>query len=279
MLGATAHVVLFLGMVQPVTANVPSPQPTPLREIGHVRSSLVCGALGSLVLPIALVVQRNDRDFTALREPIARFAGGQGLGFDAAQNPVLAADPNTPANTDLNGNDENEYTPVRTISASNIDRLTNQVLTNLADADRVMSQSWKAHPAHVDPGYDALRRRVQNVIDLQRVLAFRMDDVAGAYFSNVGGSGSFSNADKLAFNRILGNTIDTQLAQDVDAEYTIDVDPSNLPVGDVSALKNGSAGDIAVGLRIQKLALSLEAQHIAKSCDAQIPIPAPTLAP
>jgi hypothetical protein len=268
-------IAILLALDAPAAQSAPAPEPTPLREIARVNARSLCSALNELALPVALVVQRNDRDFVGVRTALVRFAGGSvGPG-----TPPIAGDPAAAGDLDEGGDDASTYTPERTLAASNIDRLTSAILTNLEEADRAMNRSWKSHPAHTNPAYDAYRQRVQNVIDLQRVLAFRLDDVAGMYFSNAGTRASLRNAEVAEFQSGLDRTIAAQLSADVKAEDPLSLDPGNLPSGDVAATKNGSASEVAAALRVQKLALALESEHLARTCDGLPPAPAPTSMP
>jgi hypothetical protein len=51
---------------------------------------------------------------------------------------------------------------------------------------------------------------------------------------------------------------------------------TDIPFGNVDEAKHGSAGDVAVALRIQEVGLSLEAPRAARSCAAATPIPTPS---
>jgi len=265
-------IAILLAMDVPAAPGTPVPEQPPLPVIARIKANSLCHALKELALPVALVVQRNDRDFIGVRKAILRFAGAS----VSSGEPPVPGDPQQAGDLDESGNDASLYTPERTMAAANIDRLTFTILTNLADADRVMNRSWKLHPAHSDPAYDAFRQRVQNVIDLQRVLAFRLDDVAGMYFSNAGTGSFLRSAEAAEFQAGLDNAIGTDLRADVEAEAPLTLDPAHLPSGDVAAIKNGSASQVATALRIQKLALALESVHLGRTCDGLPPAPAAT---
>jgi hypothetical protein len=262
----------------PSAQIVPSPEPTPLREIVHVKATVgVCRTLDTLVLPIAQIVGGNDKEFTALKKPLARFAGTEVVNsvFESMGSTAVRA-PGEGLSGD-NGDDPNIYTPERTMAASNIDRLVNVILHNLDSADRVMKQSWDARPKNSDPAIDALRQRVQNVIDLQRTLALRLDDSAGEYFSNSGVSGLMEKADRAAYTEDLGGDLGVGIA--TDATDPKELLLSSLPTGDVAAQKHGSAFAVARALRIQKLALSIESQRVSRACDAPTPGTSPSPVP
>jgi len=268
-------IAILLAIDVPAVQSTPAPQQSALPVIARIKANSLCGALKELALPVALVVQRNDGDFIGVQKAILRFAGGS---VSSGHAPV-AGDPPQAGDLDESGNDASLYTPERTIAAANIDRLTMTILTNLAEADRLMTRSWKLHPAHTDPAYDAFRQRVQNVIDLQRVLAFRLDDVAGMYFSNAGTGSFLRSAEAAEFQSGLDNAIGTELRADVQAEDPLTLDPAHLPSGDVAAIKHGSASQVAAALRVQKTALALESVHLGRTCDGLPPAPAPTPTP
>ena len=60
---------------------------------------------------------------------------------------------------------------------------------NLALADRVMNASWNRYPRGTDANVDAMRQRLQNIVDLQRAL---VNKYYGALTAN---DGCIGNAD------------------------------------------------------------------------------------
>jgi hypothetical protein len=280
----------LLGAVDaPAPSATPSPAATPLREIGSVRANAACDSLVKLMVPVAIIAGNNDREFVALRTPIGKFRSGKGTGNGATIHNALAtsSQPSSSTNGALSkadgspqskaaasrdplafdqNDDSNTYTPDRTLAAANIDRMTAKILHNLDEADKAMAQSWKDHPEHEDPVLNAMRQRVQNIIDLQRVLANRLDDAAGLYFSNAGGSSLSPDAERSNFKSLLDEMIDAGIQADHQAEVNLTATDSAASVGDVRALKSAPAGYVATALRMQEIALLKEAPNIARTC-------------
>jgi hypothetical protein len=282
----------------PAPSPAPQPVSTALREIGRVRADAACVSLVKLALPVALIAANNDRVFAAMQRPLANFAHGEGS--IAEGNQIENAHESTPKGGALvpaserdgtsmggsgatnAGDDQDTYTPVRTLAASNIDRMVGIILRNLDDADKTMAESWKEHPEHLDPALTALRQRVQNIIDMQRVLAFRLDDAAGSYLSDSGVAGLTPAHEQARFTEAL----DASVAAEIAADRTSGSEPvtPTLPgkhVSDVGAEKHADAKDVLAALRQQEFALALEAPRLARSCDTPLPeaIPSATAAP
>jgi len=293
--------ILLAAADAPAPNPAPAPSATPLREIGSVRVNAACEELVKLALPVAIIAGNNDREFVALRTPIAKFQSGKGTGDGSTMHTAMSISSQPSSNAknkegttesqqaagrdplafDPN-DDENTYSPERTMAASNIDRMTGTILHNLDAADKAMAQSWKDHPEHEDPALNAVRQRVQNIIDLQRVLAFRLDDVAGLYFSNSGGSSLSPSTERAGFKSLLDKMMDAGIQQDHQAEAALTATDAAASAGDVRALKAAPAGYIAAALRMQEIALSAEAPKIARTCDqrnAASPTAAPAVTP
>jgi hypothetical protein len=279
----------------------PAPQDTPLREIARVRSSGACDLLDRLVKPVTAVTAHNDQEFSAVRSAIDKFYGGKGAdSLGAAMHNAFTNDPNlartgveTQAQYTVDplafGEEDStgSYSPVRTMAASNIDRLTGEIQHNLDAADKAMRESWKSHPGTDDPAINALRQRVQNVIDLQRVLAQRLDAVAGLYFSNDQAAQSkrlVPDADRAAYESRLVTLLDAeaaleQAASNLATQTQPPMPPPDSPVGNVETLKRGPAGDVTEALLLQEVALSFEAPRVGRSCTAPAASPAPSPSP
>jgi hypothetical protein len=85
------------------------------------------------------------------------------------------------------------------------------------------------------------------------------------------------NGRRIAYS--LQSSLRAQIVADVKSEDPLTLDPAYLPQGDVSALKGASAAEVAAGLRVQKLALTVEAQRLGRTCDALAPVPAASAEP
>jgi hypothetical protein len=290
---------IFLAAVD-TSASSPTPQPTatPLREIGRVRADAACVSLVKLALPVAMIAANNDRVFAAMQRPLANFANGEGA--IAEGNQIESAHESTPQGGALlpaserdgaslggggamnAGDDPDTYTPVRTMAASNIDRLVGIILHNLDAADKTMAKSWKDHPEHLDPALTALRQRVQNIIDMQRVLAFRLDDSAGTYLSDSGVAGLTPKKDQARFREALDASVAAEIAADrISGSEPVTPTLPDQHVSDVGAEKHADAHDVLAALREQEFALALEAPRLARSCDTPVPqaVPSASAAP
>jgi hypothetical protein len=278
--------LLFVIGATPTSA--PSPEPTELREIGRVKASARCLTLRQLVLPVTLVAENNEREFVSLERPAAKFRSGKGgddgavalhnalTEGDASLKTLLMSDSSVYESRDptaARNDDQNTYTPERTMAASNIERITNQIQHNLVAADAAMHESWMGNPGTGDAGVDVLRQRVQNVIDLQRVLAHRLDDVAGTYFSNHGVAGLTPGSQRGAYNALLDQILDAQVAEDAAAGSTLSGAASPAPPGDVGGAKRGTAGEVAMALRGQEIALAAEGAAAERACNGALSSP------
>jgi hypothetical protein len=280
-------------------AQSPTPQPTatPLREIGSVRTDAACVSLVKLALPVALIAAKNDRVFAAMQRPIATFANGEGGIAEGNQIENVhestvaggALEPESEVGVLDNGpvslnarDDQDTYTPERTMAASNIDRMFAIILRNLDGADKKMAESWKEHPEHLDPALTALRQRVQNIIDMQRVLAFRLDDAAGTYLSDSAVAGLTPHNEQARFKEALDASVAAEIAADrISGSEPVTPTLPGQHVSDVGADKRADAHDVLAALRQQEFALALEAPRLARSCDTPLPkaTPAATAVP
>ena len=293
MTGLPLLMALLLGSPdQPAgTPNVPAPQPTPLRTIGTVRADPACVALHRLALPIVTIASVNERDFAELRAPIAKFRSGKGSVADGspthdalANNSADLLDSSgkeTNAEHDplaLDSNDDqNTFTPERTLAASNIDRAIGIIQHNLGIADRIMAESWRVHPGTRDPALNAIRQRVQNIIDLQRALAFRLDDVVGIYLSNAGVAELKPLSERANYKSALDKLVDAGIAEDQSTVST-EISSAGLPdqpVDDVKAMKRAHARDVLTALHVQEDALSIEGPRLENACNVPAVSPTP----
>lgn len=132
-------------MLMPIPAALPPPSPPPVKTIIHVRSSPLCDAFRNLVLPLARVQSDNAK--------LTQFAAGETEKYYDAAGDV--------------------WRGALVLHASNIDIAGTNILKNLAPMDRFLARSWKESPKGVNPKVDAIRQRVQNIVDLQREMANR----------------------------------------------------------------------------------------------------------
>jgi hypothetical protein len=135
--------VAFVLLAQAAKA---SPPPALPKTIIRIKSSPVCSAFRQLVLPLALVQKNNH----GLMRIIQRESDAYRKASDAyfARNAQL-------------------------LHSANIDAAATTMLQNLTLMDALLARSWEQSPKGRNPKVDALRQRVQNIVDLQRAVANR----------------------------------------------------------------------------------------------------------
>lgn len=121
-------------------AATPAPSPAP-PTILHERVSPVCSMLHQLVLPLAEMNLRDRPVMDAIRAARSNLAKSQKTRLGDG---VI-------------------------LYASRIDMLHMAILQNLTDFDQLLIKSYRTYPQGSNAKVDALRQRVQNVVDLERV--------------------------------------------------------------------------------------------------------------
>ncbi len=129
--------IALLGSVV-LAAATAAPPPTIIRE----RVSPVCSTLHQLVIPLA---QMNIKD-----KPVIDAIRGARIQLDKYRGTVL-------------GDGLFLYN-------SRIDMLYMKVLANITEMDQYLIKSYHAYPQGTNGKVDALRQRVQNVMDLERLM-------------------------------------------------------------------------------------------------------------
>lgn len=122
-----------------IAAATPSPPPP---TILHERVSPVCSTLHQLVLPLAQMNIENKPVREAINVARRRLQKYQGTRL---RDGVM-------------------------MYAAQIDQLYTQVLGNLTKMDQQLNASYQKYPQGTNAKVDALRQRVQNVMDLERQL-------------------------------------------------------------------------------------------------------------
>jgi hypothetical protein len=135
-----------------------SPSPAPFKTITRIKSSPVCTAFRELVLPLAIVQQKNHVLIQSIQI--------ETVGYRKYSSSIFR-----------NG---------QTLHGANIDMIATSVLQNIAAMDRLLAHSWQLSPKGTNPKVDALRQRVQNVVDLQRAIANK-ERQFGAYLPDTEG--------------------------------------------------------------------------------------------
>jgi hypothetical protein len=135
-----------------------SPSPPP-KTIVRIKSSPVCSTFRHLVLPLALVQKNNNG--------LMRIIRGESDAYRKASNAYFARN-------------------AQLLHAANIDVAATTMLQNLVLMDNLLAQSWQQSPKGRNPKVDALRQRVQNIVDLQRAVANREIQFGGSLLDTDG---------------------------------------------------------------------------------------------
>lgn len=149
--------IAVLAAVVLAAAAAPTPPPTIILE----RVSPVCSTLHQLVIPLAQMNIKNHAltdKIKANNVLIRKYANtrlGDGVLLRVAQN----------------------------------DMLSTNLLTNIHDVELQLLKSYHAYPQGVNAKVDALRQRVQNVVDIERMIANSFASAYGALVDNEGVTG------------------------------------------------------------------------------------------
>jgi hypothetical protein len=198
-------------MIAAIVVAAASPAPTPPPEIVHTVTSEQCTALRTMALPIGYVAKRNDLAFGAMARNTIEFLEG----IDPKDVPTQAelqqaldqqgwmGQTSSQATGEETQDDQLLYGPKQVIKAASVDRIAQEIYANLGVEADYMKQSWHDFPQGHDPQIDALRQRLQNLMDLQRGLADRYETFAGTYLSGQGMSQMLASGDRQSFKAYL----------------------------------------------------------------------------
>lgn len=236
-------------------AAAPSPKPTPLKVIIHIRSNTTfCSSVRSMAVPIGYVTRRNDEAFAAMNHSVLKY-------FESVRGVTSAGVPDMEAlSSELD--DSAIYTPTGALSAMKVGQIAYDVDQNLTLEDRIMQDSWTKYPKGAYPNIDAMRDRLQNLMDLQRALVARYTEFASVYTDNAG-QAKFAD-DAASFKSLLRDTIlglSSALAHAHDPEeYT----PAYGTVHELA--RAGRVSDVVKELKLQEMAFSNEIVGAGNSC-------------
>ncbi|HET9393911.1 MAG TPA: hypothetical protein VFO29_10405 [Candidatus Rubrimentiphilum sp.] len=145
-----------------VIAATPTPAPLPVFQppptIIHEKVSPVCSTLHNVVLPLARM-QAQYRTLTAQIQDDER---------------QLAKYSKTKLQDGVQ------------LYASKIDQASTNLIAAINQVEILLQQSYAAYPVGKVPKVDAMRQRVQNVIDLERATADRYNEIYGTIVDNYG---------------------------------------------------------------------------------------------
>ncbi len=239
-----------------IVAAAPSPAPTPhLKVIVTVKSTTFCTAVRNMAVPIGYVTRRNEEAFGAIDHSLLKFLEGV-RGVSAANVSDMQSLESELDDTDI-------YTPMSTLSVMQMQKISYEIFQNLTLEDQVMDRSLKQYPKGASPTVDALRQRMQNLMDLQRGLANQYEEFNSIYLDNMG-RGKFTD-DAASFKSLLRNTI-LGLSSALAAAHR-ESDPELLPQADAHDVAfSGSVAGIVKELRLQDLAFSNEIVTAGDTC-------------
>lgn len=121
----------------------PLPSPAPLKTIINVKTSAFCAQVYDLIIPFEGIRAQN----AALRMQMARLEGELEKRNGSVFEPDWLA-----------------------FFGSKMDSLATATAQNLDAADALLAQSWKQRPKGVNTKADAIRQRMQGVVDAERAL-------------------------------------------------------------------------------------------------------------
>ncbi len=182
--------IAVLAAVVLAAAAAPTPPPTIIRE----RVSPVCSTLHQLVIPLAQMNVKNKPVISAIR--------GARIQLDKYRGTRLA---------------DGVF-----LYNARIDMLYMKVLENLTEMDQQLIKSYHTYPQGMNAKVDALRQRVQNVMDLERLLVNVNIAVYAAAVDNDGVTGIENS-----LNQMVGARTDPFASA---TPFPSDLAPPKLPV-------------------------------------------------
>lgn len=208
-----------------------------------------------MAVPIGYVTRRNDEAFATINHSLLKF-------FESVRG-VSSAGVQDMETLSSELDDSAIYTPTGTLSAMRVSQIAYDIVQNLTLEDQVMHDSWIKYPKGASPTVDAMRDRLQNLMDLQRALVSRYVEFSSTYTDNAGQAKYADDAASfkaLLRDTILGLSSALAHANDVsDAEI-----PSQETVHDLA--RTGSVADVVRELKLQEVAFSTEIVDAGNSC-------------
>ncbi len=237
-----------------IAAATPTPAPLPVflppPTIIHERVSPVCSTLHNIVLPLARM-QTQYRDTTArIRDDERQLAK---YSRTKLQDGVQ-------------------------LYAAKIDQESTNLIGAIHEMEVLLDQSYAIYPIGKVPKVDAMRQRVQNIIDLQRASADRYTEIYGTIVDNYGTDELQSVNGAFGQNLNTADTMPTAPTPAPQAAFVTpppsapaDYDPrlSDTPPSEISAhnLKFYRLTQLNAALTNQGRALISQALIAARDCD------------
>jgi len=249
--------IVLAAVVAAAPAPTPAPARTlqPLKVIVTVKSRTFCSSVRTMAVPIGYVTRRNDEAFAAINHSVLRF-------FESVRG-VSSATVHDMQTLDSELDDAAIYTPTGALSTMKVNQIAYDIMQNLTLEDKVMRDSWAKYPKGLFPTIDAMRDRLQNLMDLQRALAGRYIQFASIYTDNAG-QAKFAE-DAATFKSLLRDTILGQASALAHANDLSELEtPSPEAVHDIA--HTGSVADVVKQLKLQEAAFSTEIVEAGNSC-------------
>jgi hypothetical protein len=208
-------------------------------------------------LPIGYVNRRNEDAFATIdRSMIAMLAQNRGV---SVQSPADAGLQQINPDVDTGP----EVTPLNTVSILQMNKIAWEIAQNVTLESKVMERSWRDFPKGKDENVDALRQRLQNMMDLQNALENKIMSFTETSMDNSGMADQAANATQFA--SMLQASVYGQLA--ALAEARSQKDPEMAPAASASEIaKYGTQADIVKQLRLQEIAFSSEITKAGNTC-------------
>lgn len=257
-----AFVLTALGaQAEPTPVPVsPAPAATPqLKIILNERSSRLCTTIRDTAAPMAFVTHRDDEAFAAINRSMLKF-------MDRTQG-VTPATGGDLKQLESSVDDLDVYAPSAEMSVIQMEHVLFQVSQNLSLEDHVMDASWKEYPRGRVPNLDALRQRLQNLLDLQRALANKYLQFTGIYLDNRGQARfSATASDAATFKMFLRASIlgMSGALADVHADGNDPEVAAQASAHDVA--RHGTVAAVVKELRLQEYAFANEIKTAAQTC-------------
>jgi hypothetical protein len=248
-----AHLLLSTILLADATA---APQATtaptaPLRVIVTVKSSTLCSAVRKMAIPIGYVNRRNDDAFSSINRTMYAF-----LKQNVGAKPISVSEQIL---QNAGGDTGPEVAPINTYSILSMNKTAWQIAQNVTLESSVMQRSWKEFPKGKDANVDALRQRLQNLMDLQNALENKIMSFTQGVLDNAG------NVSTPQLTALLGESLAGQAAALQASQQQSD--PEMTPVESAADLaKSGTEAQVVRELRLQEIAFSTEIVKAGTVC-------------
>lgn len=250
----TAVIIALVAVLLPVSARSKG---APLRVIATVRTTALCNETRELALPVGYIAKTNDKAFGAIDASMLHFM---------QQNDQLSGHTSDAVKKimSVNGTGDIELEPSSALDAAQIQNLATVINQNIIVADQFLDKSWKIYPKGKNATVDALRQRVQNLVDLQRALANHYLQFANA-LNEQNGLAAIQRNSQIS-TAVLENVIEGDVAA-FNTERSDDNDPESVAQANVHETANfESPYKITRELRLQEAAFAYEMIHAVQTC-------------